>query len=70
MRNLITHIAEWNRKYPVGTEIILMFPSGAKMRRRTHRPALLANGREAIIWVEGQSEPYPLDWIRPVRESW
>lgn len=63
-------VMEWNRKYPIGTDVYLVYPSGAKQRRRTRSTAILRNGREAIIQLERSSRFFPLEWIDPVRKRW
>src|SRR5512135_156099 len=52
----------WNRRYPKGTTVQVLFEGGGVKVSTTRSEARLS-GRTAVIWVRGISGAYPLDRV-------
>lgn len=55
----------WNRLYPVGTEVIRTDDFGKTHLTKTRSQAQVLSGHTAVIWVEGYTGCYRLDRIQP-----
>jgi len=61
-------VERWNRRYPVGTPVIVQRDNGDLYTTRTRSEASLLPSGTAVIWVDGISGCYSLDRVKPVSE--
>ncbi len=58
--------AEWNEKYPVGTEVILKRDSGESMKTKTRSTAYTSDAGYPMIFLDGVTGYYIMDRVTPV----
>lgn len=61
-------VAEWNRLYPVGTNVWATKRNGEKWKTSTRTPAQVSYD-EACLFVKGDGVAYTLDNIKPLRRK-
>ena len=59
---------DWNKKYPIGTEVILTDDLGQKHQTKTTSAADLLGGHTPVIWTEYRP-CYLLTRIQPSKET-
>jgi len=60
-------VEEWNKRYPVGTPVVLDHGKGNKTVTKTRSEAYIIAGR-LLIRVEGLIGPFDLGIAKPVEE--
>lgn len=60
LRQLNKIVVDFNRKFPVGSEVFLRKDSG-EVRTRVQRPAIILSGHSAVAFFEGVSGCYAID---------
>lgn len=55
----------WNKKYPVGTPVVLLKDGGENISTVTRSQAEILSGHSAVIWLEGVSGCYLLERVTP-----
>lgn len=65
LKQLEAQVNDWNAKYPVGTEVDLEDGFGKRPRTRTRTPAQVLSGHSAVVWLEGVSGCWHLDFVKP-----
>lgn len=59
---------DWNRRYPIGTEVCVKRDAGHVSRTRTRSEAE-CRGSIAVIFLEGIGGYYSLERVTPVRPN-
>ena len=60
----IRSVAEWNDRYPIGTECTVEMDSGEIRLTKTRSSAWMLSGHTAVVMIEGISGGYPLSRVR------
>lgn len=60
-RQLDDVVENFNRIYPVGTQVILKLDSGREVCTPVAHKALVLNGQSAVAWFEGVSGCYSIE---------
>jgi hypothetical protein len=55
----------WNKKYPVGTPVVLQKDGGENLSTVTRSEAEVLSGHTPVIWLKGVSGCYLLDRVTP-----
>ncbi len=55
----------FNRRYPIGTDVVLKKDDGSLLETKTRSAAQVLSGHSAVIWVEGVSGCYLLSRVTP-----
>lgn len=61
--------AEWNEKYPAGTEVMLLDDAGLTHVTKTRSSAWDLGYGPPVVLVEGRSGGYDLSRIKPTKTS-
>lgn len=61
--------ADWNAKYPVGTEVVLKRDSDQEMRTKTRSAAYTSDSGYPVVFLEGVTGYYIMDRVTPVTPS-
>jgi hypothetical protein len=56
----------FNRRYPIGTDVLLRKDDGSLLETKTRSRAEVLSGHSAVIWVEGVSGCYLLSRVTPI----
>ncbi len=59
-------VREWNKKYPVGTRVIVKKDDDTEIETETVHEATMLGGHTAVAWLKDLSGCYLLDRVRPV----
>jgi len=62
-------IAEFNRRYPVGTTVCVELDSGERRTTITRSAAQILGGHSPVIWLEGVRGCYLLDRVSIPRDT-
>lgn len=63
--DLIEKIKDWNRKYPIGTDVVFTPHLGSAFHTTTRSAAQLLNARIPVIFLEGVSNCVALERVTP-----
>lgn len=64
-RELKEFVRGWNKKHPVGAEVVLKKDSGEVIETRTTSAAWLLSGNSPVINLDGITGCYLLDRVQP-----
>lgn len=67
LKQLKAIVNDWNAKYPVGTEVNLIDGFGQRPRTHTRSEAQILSGHSAVVWLEGVSGCWNLEFVNPVK---
>ncbi|ASY69355.1 hypothetical protein [Sinorhizobium fredii] len=56
----------FNRRYPIGTDVLLKKDDGSMIETKTRSRAEVLSGHSAVIWLEGISGYYLLSRVTPI----
>ncbi len=65
VKKQIAAVADWNAKYPPGTECTVEMDNGEIRFTRTRSEAQMLSGHTATVFLEGISGCYLLSRVRP-----